>query len=31
MTSEELLALRIRQLEKCPEDLARAAETLKKA
>lgn len=31
MTSEELLALRIQQLEKRPEDLARAAETLKKA
>jgi len=31
MTSEELLALRIRQLEKHPEDLARAADTLKKA
>jgi transposase InsO family protein len=31
LTSEELLALRIQQLEKRPEDLARAAETLRKA
>lgn len=30
MTSEDLLALRIRQLEKRPEDLAAASETLKR-
>ena len=29
MTSEDLLALRIQQLEKRPEDLAAASETLK--
>ena len=30
MTSEDLLALRIRQLQKLPEDIERAAEILKK-
>ena len=28
MTTEDMLALRIRQLEKCPEDIAQAASTL---